>query len=180
MKKVIILAVSLVFSSLFMINGVSAVVCSCIIYVDGAPSVTNYINPCPGGCSSGVCGAEENCAETGDPDAGSEADPDAGSTGVGGGTAGGTVGGGGATLDNPLGATFEIIVKNVITAALGLTGVLALVAFIYGGLIWMVSGGDSAKIKKGKEVMLWAVFGIIVIFAAYAVLAFIFTALGVK
>lgn len=84
-------------------------------------------------------------------------------------------------LTNPLtGATsgnFETAIKNVITAALGLSGVLALIAFIYGGITWMISYGDTSKITKGKNMMIWAVWGIVIIFASYAILNFVFSAL---
>ena len=87
---------------------------------------------------------------------------------------------GAAQLDNPLGngATFESVISKVITAAVGISGVLALIAFIVGGINWMISGGDSSKIKKGKDMMIWAVMGIVIIFSAYAILTFIFTTLG--
>lgn len=86
-----------------------------------------------------------------------------------------------ARLVNPLGGndTFEEVIKNVITGAIGISGVLALIAFILGGVTWMISGGDSSKIKKGKDMMIWAVMGLVIIFSAYAILTFIFTTLGV-
>lgn len=174
MKKTIVLVVIMAFFSFFAAKSVFALVfyCQCDNPTTGA---SFSILDCSGGCESNPCGVGYNCSDgIADLDDGSTEVPDGGSTGV-----GGTAGGGGTTLDNPLGDTFEDIVKSVITAILGLTGVLALLAFIYGGLVWMTSGGDPAKVKKGKDVMLWAVFGIIIIFAAYAVLTFIFTALGV-
>lgn len=84
-----------------------------------------------------------------------------------------------AELKNPLGegTTFESVIQNVISAALGLSGVLALIAFIYGGITWMTSGGDSSKVQKGKNMMIWAVWGIVIIFSSYAILSYIFTAL---
>ncbi len=84
-------------------------------------------------------------------------------------------------LNNPLTGqptgNLEEAVKNVITAALGVSGVLALIAFIYGGITWMISSGDSAKVQKGKNMMIWAVWGIVIIFSSYAILNYIFSAL---
>lgn len=82
-------------------------------------------------------------------------------------------------LENPIGndVTFEIVVKRVVQAILGLTGVLALIAFIYGGVLWMVSRGDTGMIQKGKTMMIWAVFGIVIIFSSYALIKFVFEAL---
>jgi len=63
---------------------------------------------------------------------------------------------------------------------LGLTGVLALIAFIYGGGLWLISAGNEDLIKKGRTSMLWAVIGIAVVFSSYAVLTLIFEILGIK
>ena len=170
-NKMVFLTV--VLSGLFLVSGqVLAVDCICTNVLGETKTATCTDCSFPEACLGEV---GYTCSQTGGTDVPGP---------VGGGTsdgspAGGTAGGGGATLDNPLGASFEAIVKGVITAALGLTGVLALLAFIYGGLIWMISGGDSSKVKKGKDAMMWAVFGIIVIFASYAVVSFVFTALGV-
>ena len=76
-------------------------------------------------------------------------------------------------LNNPLTGqpegNLEGAVKNVINGALGISGVLALIAFIYGGITWMISGGDSAKVQKGKNMMIWAVWGVVIIFSSYAI-----------
>ncbi|MFA5029728.1 MAG: pilin [Patescibacteria group bacterium] len=74
----------------------------------------------------------------------------------------------------------QVITKNIITAALGFTGVLALIAFIYGGLLWMVSGGDSGRVTKGKNTMIWAIAGLVIIFLSYVILKMIFEILGIK
>ena len=50
---------------------------------------------------------------------------------------------------------------TVISGILGLTGVLALVAFIAGGVMWMTSGGNAEKVKKGRDILVWAVIGLI-------------------
>lgn len=89
---------------------------------------------------------------------------------------------GSTELPNPLSrddknVTFEEVVNRVVQAVLGLTGVLALIAFIYGGVLWMVSRGDTGMIQKGKVMMIWAVFGIVIIFSSYALIKFVFEAL---
>lgn len=83
-------------------------------------------------------------------------------------------------LPDPLGNNGEIstVVNKLIKGVLGVIGVLALIAFIWGGVLWMISMGDEAKIKKGKEMMIYAVWGIVVIFGAYAILDLVLRALG--
>ncbi|MFA5048000.1 MAG: TrbC/VirB2 family protein [Patescibacteria group bacterium] len=88
----------------------------------------------------------------------------------------------GTTLVSPLGSagsSIDAIAKNLITYVLGMSGVIALLTFIYGGIFWMLSAGDANKVKKGKEIMIWTVFGLVVIFCSYAFLTAVFKALGV-
>lgn len=90
--------------------------------------------------------------------------------------------GGGKTepvsLSNPLGegeVAPEAIIGNVINAVLGIVGSLALLMFIYGGLVWMTSSGNSEKVQKGKNILVWATLGLVVIFASYALVNFVLT-----
>lgn len=82
------------------------------------------------------------------------------------------------SIDDPLkGKDLPTLVGNVITTILGLVGVLALLMFIYGGILWMTSAGSAEKIKKGKDTIVWAILGLAFIFFSYAVLEFILKAL---
>ncbi len=90
-----------------------------------------------------------------------------------------------AALVDPLGLNkaqpIADLAKRLIMTTLGLVGVLALLAFIYGGVLYMLVGVKADNVKKGKEVMKWAVAGLFLIFSAYAILNFLFTTvLGVK
>ena len=82
-------------------------------------------------------------------------------------------------LPNPLEGHDDIpvLVGSIINYVLGILGVLALVMFIYGGLIWMTSEGAPDKIKKGKDTLIWAILGLALIFFSYALLDFILGAL---
>ena len=80
------------------------------------------------------------------------------------------------TLDNPapgLGNDPNKLIGLVINGVLGLVGSLALVMFIYGGLTWMLAGGAREKVQKGKDILIWATIGLIVIFASYAIIFYI-------
>jgi len=101
----------------------------------------------------------------------------------------GAIGGPGVTepvqLPNPLGTGAEktnipTLLGNVAKAILGIVGSLALVMFIYGGIIWMTSSGNAEQVTKGKNIVIWATIGLVVIFSAYALVNFVLTkALGV-
>ena len=71
-------------------------------------------------------------------------------------------------LDNPLGETsIAVIIGNIIRSLLGITGALALLMFVYGGMLWLTSQGKPEQIKKGKDTFTWAIIGLVVIFTAY-------------
>lgn len=80
---------------------------------------------------------------------------------------------------NPLGDRTDIrkIVGDVIRAILGIIGTIALIIFFYGGIQWMTSLGEEARIKKGRETMVWAGLGLVVVFASYTIVQFIISRL---
>ena len=83
-------------------------------------------------------------------------------------------------LTNPLGAGFtdpRLIIARVIQAALSISGSIALLMFVYGGFLWMTSGGNEGMVDKGKKVILWATLGIVLIASAYAITTAIFQGL---
>jgi len=84
----------------------------------------------------------------------------------------------GEPFPNPLGEGVtnpSEVIGNVIQAVLGIVGSLALLMFVYGGLTWMLSGGNNERVQKGKTILVWATVGLIVIFASYALVRFVIT-----
>ena len=86
---------------------------------------------------------------------------------------------GGSGLQNPLGDFDDprMIIGNVIRALLGVVGSLALGVFILGGFTWVTSAGNEEKVKKGKDMVMWAAFGLAMIFMSYALVTFVIGAL---
>jgi hypothetical protein len=82
-------------------------------------------------------------------------------------------------LPNPLGSvnTVPELINRAIIAILGIVGALALLMFVWGGLLWMTSGGNSDQVKKGRETLVWASIGLLIIFASYSLVNTIFRAL---
>jgi hypothetical protein len=83
-------------------------------------------------------------------------------------------------LTNPIAATnVPQLIGSIIKEVLGIVGALALLMFVYGGFLWLTSGGSPDRIKKGKDILVWAVIGLVVIFASYTLVDFVIKALGV-
>src|SRR5680860_168641 len=73
-------------------------------------------------------------------------------------------------LCNPLGSNIETpqaLIGQIINSVLGVVGSLALLMFVYGGITWMTSSGNQEKVKKGRDVIVWAAIGLVIVFSAY-------------
>lgn len=80
-------------------------------------------------------------------------------------------------LINPLGTSDpREIIGRIIQAVLGLSGTVALIMFIYGGLMFLTSSGNPGMIDKAKKILIFAILGIIVIAGAYVLTNTIFQA----
>ncbi|MFA5133382.1 MAG: pilin [Patescibacteria group bacterium] len=77
----------------------------------------------------------------------------------------------------PLSCILELGV-NITNWILGITGSLAILYFVYGGFLFLISQGNEQQISKGKTILTQAVIGIIIIFGAYVGVKFIVSALG--
>jgi hypothetical protein len=71
----------------------------------------------------------------------------------------------------------QLIIGNVIKAALGIVGSIALLMMTYGGYRWLTAMGNSEKVEKGKDTLIWAALGLVVIFGAYAITSYIISKL---
>lgn len=83
-------------------------------------------------------------------------------------------------LDNPLGTDAaakspQALLGKIINSALGIIGSLSLVMVIYGGVTWMTSAGNQEQVTKGKNILIWAIIGVVIIFMAYALVKFVLT-----
>lgn len=82
-------------------------------------------------------------------------------------------------IKSPIGeVTGPELIGRIIKTVLGIVGALALAMFVYGGFTWLTSGGSPDKIKKGRDILMWAVIGLIVIFTSYTLVDFVLTAFG--
>jgi amino acid transporter len=84
-------------------------------------------------------------------------------------------------IPNPLKdiTTPELFIGQIIKAVLGVVGSLALLMFVYGGFLMLTAAGKAEKWKKGTDVLVWAIIGLVIIFTAYALVSFVITSLGV-
>lgn len=59
---------------------------------------------------------------------------------------------------------------NISNFILGIVGSLALLMFVYGGLMWIISAGSSERVETGKSAIKNAVIGLILVFGSWLII----------
>lgn len=72
-------------------------------------------------------------------------------------------------LFDPLGGHEDVIsfISRIIRAFLGIIGSIALLAFVYGGFLWLTGDLGEGQVKKAKTVLKSATIGLLIIFFSY-------------
>ncbi|MFZ4461210.1 MAG: hypothetical protein ACOYN2_01330 [Patescibacteria group bacterium] len=80
-----------------------------------------------------------------------------------------------ATVDKELGLPFQSVssptyIGRVIKEIIKYTGLLAVMALTYGGIIMMLSYGDDGKIKSAKKIITYSLIGVVLSGVAFAII----------
>ena len=73
------------------------------------------------------------------------------------------------TTDTSIGT----VIKNVINTLLYLLGAAAVVVIVVAGILYVTSGGETASVTRAKNMLLYAVVGLIIALLAYAIVNFV-------
>lgn len=78
-------------------------------------------------------------------------------------------------LDPPAGTEKNMMntVKNLIDTAIGVVGVAAVIVMIIGGVYFVISQGDAAKITRARNTILYGLVGLVVAILAFAIVNFV-------
>lgn len=77
-------------------------------------------------------------------------------------------------------SVFVVIGINLSKYLFGIIGALALGAFVYGGVVLILSQGNAEKVKTGTGAMMAAVIGLAVAFGGYLLVQFMGQAVGLQ
>lgn len=80
-----------------------------------------------------------------------------------------------AGCDEPTGKNKDVveIVQSGVNVVISLVGILAVFSIIYGGFTYITAQSDPAKIKRGKDMVVYAVVALVVAFLAYGIVLFV-------
>jgi len=66
----------------------------------------------------------------------------------------------------------KIVIADIINIVLGFLGIIAVVIIIYAGFKWMTAGGNDDQVGEARKMLVQAVVGLVIIFAAWAIASF--------
>lgn len=61
----------------------------------------------------------------------------------------------------------------ILNAVIGVLSFVCVVVIIIGGVTYMTSSGDTSKVKKAKDTILYGVIGLVVCVLAFAIVNFV-------
>lgn len=69
------------------------------------------------------------------------------------------------------------MIRMIITTVIFAVGMVAVIMIIIGGVNYATSQGDAAKVKKGKDTILYGIIGLVIAILAFAIVSFVLSAL---
>lgn len=71
----------------------------------------------------------------------------------------------------------EGVFNKITSTVLYAVGIVSVIMLIYGGLRYVMSGGDSKKVTDAKNTILYAIIGLIIAVLSYAIVHFVLQAI---
>ena len=68
------------------------------------------------------------------------------------------------------------VFTQITNTVLYVVGIISVIMLIYGGLRYVISGGDSKKVTDAKNTILYAIIGLIISILAFAIVNFVINA----
>ncbi len=69
--------------------------------------------------------------------------------------------------------TLDQSITTILNGIVGVLGIVCVVVMIIGGVNYMTSAGDSGKVKKAKDTILYGLIGLAVCILSFAIVNFV-------
>lgn len=83
-------------------------------------------------------------------------------------------------FNNLFGLTIPDIISGLIRGALVIAAIVFFFILVIGGIQWIASGGDKANTEAARNRITAALVGLVIVFAAWAIVALIQTFFGIN
>lgn len=67
--------------------------------------------------------------------------------------------------------------NQIINVIIGVIGFIAVIVIILGGVQYTTSAGDSGKVKKAKDTIMYGIIGLVIALLAYSIVNFVLSSL---
>lgn len=64
------------------------------------------------------------------------------------------------------------LIGQIVNAVLALSGLILVVLFVWGGILYLTAQGDVERVKKAKGALVNAVIGIVIVVSAFTIVSF--------
>ena len=82
-----------------------------------------------------------------------------------------------ANPDDCKGGDLNNMIRIIINTVIFAVGMVAVVMIILGGVNYATSQGDSTKVKKAKDTILYGIIGLVISLLAYAIVTFVLSSI---
>lgn len=69
--------------------------------------------------------------------------------------------------------TGEEVLRNGLNIVYFVAGIVAVIVIIIGGIMYTTAAGNSGSVTKAKNMLLYAIVGLVVVISAYAITYFV-------
>ena len=76
--------------------------------------------------------------------------------------------------------TPSMFLRTLLNIMLGIAGVASFIFLLWGGLQWILAGGDKEGTEKARKRITAALIGLVIVFSAYAIIILASNFLGVQ
>lgn len=73
-----------------------------------------------------------------------------------------------------------IVFSNIVKAALEFVGAVAVILLVYAGIRFITSGGDPKQVQSARQIITYAIIGLIVVLCSFGIIFFIAYLTGAK
>lgn len=78
------------------------------------------------------------------------------------------------------GSDFGKVVSTIIQVLVVLAVVIAVIFLVWGGIKWILSGGDKAKVESARNTIIGGIIGLVLVFLAYFIIGVVASLFGIE
>ncbi len=82
------------------------------------------------------------------------------------------------TINNVSKLGADSVMSGILNGVYFMIGIAAVISIIVGGIIYATSGGDPNGAKRGKDIILYAIIGLVVSLMAFVITGFVIARVG--